>query len=202
MSGSVCYRSRVGRLGPIALAILVAMVPACRRRPSVPPELTQTADALTAAALAEAVALAGAGGEVVLADIERTPDMVDPFSVRAIASIRTGLSSHGLSLRAEERLPINPELERTGEAIRKSDFLDLLRRHASANLLLLLVPPPSLTTADLEALPSPRPKILLVTNWQAPQLAKYPKSLIQVAIVPRREGGSGVDFATQFQIIK
>lgn len=203
MTSSSMPRMYFSRLGMSVLAVaLMASGPACRRKPSVPGEFVQAADALTAAALDEAVALAGANGEVVIADVERTPEMADPFSARAIAGIRASLSGRGLVLRAEERLPINPEIERTGEALRKADFVELMRRHASAKLLILFVPPPALTAAELAALPSPRPKIMLVTNWQAPQLAKLPKGFIQVAIVPRAEGASSVDFASQFEVIK
>ena len=185
-----------------ACAVLVALAPACRRTPSVPNEVVQTADALTTAALDEAVALAGAGGDVVLVDVERTPEMADPFSARAMSGIRGGLAARGLSLRAEERLPINPDIERTGEALRKGDFIELVRRHASAKLIVLFVPPPVLTSAEVGALPTPRPKIMLVTNWQAPRLTTLPKGFIQVAIVPRAEGASAVDFASQFEVIK
>lgn len=194
--------SRVTGMGVAALAAALVLAPACRRTPTPPAELTQAADALTAAALDEGLALAGAGGEIVLVDVERTPEMADPFSARALAGVRAALATRGLLLRAEERLPINPEIERTGEAVRKSDFVELIRRHASAKLLILFVPPPALTAADLAALPNPRPKIMLVSNWQVPQLAKLPKGFIQVAIVPRAEGASTVDFASQFEVIK
>ncbi|MCX7818836.1 MAG: hypothetical protein N2652_06485 [Kiritimatiellae bacterium] len=192
---------RLGTLG-VVLLVALAAAPGCRRKPSVPAEVHQAADALTAAALDEAVALAGAGGDVVLVDVERTPELTDPFSARAIAGIRAGLAARGLTLRAEERLPINPQIERTGEALRKNDFLELLRRHASAKLVVLFVPPPLLAAGEMSALPTPRPKILLVTNWQAPQLAKLPKGLIQVAIIPRAAGASSVDFTSQFEILK
>ncbi len=197
------------RLAPLLIVLAVVGAAAlglraCRRAPSMPRETAQLADELTAIAVREAVALAGPGGDVVVLGIDRPPEMTDPFSARYTTAFRDTAGREGLTIRAEEKLPPNPELERTGEPVTRADFIEALRRHASAKLVVLMFPPPAVSAADLSTLPAERSKVLVLTNWQSLHLRKLPKGLIHVAIVPRVEppAGNAIDFASQFEVIK
>lgn len=188
-----------------AVAAVVALLSfaSCRRSAELPPESVQLADALTSAAVDEAVALAGPGGKFVLLGLDLPPEMGDPFSARYKASFRTAAQSRGLVLMAEENLPPNPLMENTGEAVTRDIFLKAIQRHASAALVVFFLPPPKLTAADVAALPATRPKVMVVTTWQGLHVRQLPKGLVQVAIVPKIDpSGGAMDLASQFDVIK
>ena len=190
----------------VVLAVSMAVMRACRRPPTLPPEAVQLADTLTTTATQEAIALAGAGGDVVLVGIDLPPEMIGPFSARYMASFKGEAARQGLTIKAEELVPPSPNMESTGEVFPKDALFGVLSKHAGAKLMVFFIPLPPLTPADAARIPEKRPKIMLVTNWQALHLRSLPKGLVQVAIVPRTgEVPSGVgemDFAAQFQVIK
>ncbi len=188
------------------LVVTLVLMRTCRRAPGLPDETLQVADALTAAAVQEATTLAGAGGDIVLVGIDLPPEMIGPFSARYIASFKNAAAKAGLTIKAEERMPPSPNMESTGEVFPKDALFGVLSKHANAKLIVFFVPLPPLTPADAARIPAQRPKVMLVTNWQALHLRTMPKGFVQTAIVPRTgETPSGVgemDFAAQFQIIK
>jgi hypothetical protein len=126
-------------------------------------------------------AAAGAKGKVLV--LSPADTFRDPYPVRLASRVESHMAAAGFAPVVVEPVGFNALMESTAEPVSKEDFLGLVRKHADAALVISLVGIPKLTPGEVPGRPPPR--IIVACSTIMPYLEKYPKGIVDVAIIAR-----------------
>jgi len=144
-------------------------------------ERSELADEL-AAFVAKEAAKGPKGGLLILAPLD---EIQDPFPGQLALRAEKHMKAAGFDPVEVERIPYNSALEATGEPVEKSVFLNLLKSHAGAAVVLSLIGVPRLAESDLPA--ASRPRIIVATIVKIPYLKSLPPGLVDFSVEARRK---------------
>ena len=130
-----------------------------------------------AAYIAKEAAAGPKGSLLILAPPD---DKKDPFAAELARSAEKQMKSAGFGPVDLERIPYNPALEATGEPVAHDAFLEALKTHGGASVVLSLIGVPRLTDAELP--PAGRPRIIVASVAKMRYLRSLPKGMIDFAI--------------------
>ena len=187
-------------------AILVGLVGGCGASDA---SRASLGSALARAAAEEAEALLGGEGTAVLIQIPDAPFQAEDEAA-IDAELERELARRGIRMVAVEEISFDPRTETTGEPFDVDTLVDVVSRHADADLFISRVGLPRLTPDSLQRLPNPRPRLMIVTNYQVPYLHRLPRGIPDVAILPRRPGADagtspsedGLRFEQLYEIVR
>lgn len=147
----------------------------------------------------------GKPGGVVLVVAASDNDQPTAFG-QAAAAFRKALDK---SLKAEVETVNTPAVAFSGSDPLSADkFTALLQKHAGADYLVSFVGVPVLTPAQMDQLPSPRPRVVAVVTFNPPTKAMFARKVVCLAALAKPEaqgdvtGGSAQEmFAACYQLV-
>jgi hypothetical protein len=139
-----------------------------------------------AAVIAKEASSGAKGALLILAPLD---EKRDPFPGQLARSAERQMRQAGFNPVEVERVPFNTALEFSGEPVAHDVFLDLLKAHSGANVVLSLVGVPRLTDSDLPA--ANRPRIIVASTAKMPYLRSLPPGMIDFALEVRQKIANG-----------
>ena len=175
------------------VAIIGSFISLYSNRSGRPPHIALNSyEALGQVAAEETASLLGQKGRVVLIAQDTVENSNPAYEAQLEAFGGLLKSKGGVALASIERFKLTPmERMATGGAVPRERFLEVLDAHANADAIVLFVGFPSLADADLDRLKQSGVKLVLVSGYRPGYKGLLTARLLQLAIVPRFDPGTG-----------